>query len=75
MLDHGNVINVVEVGDDVHLLICLHSIRDKEGQLDYIAIALPWNSCYEEVYCKDGVINGMMFIRDISSSTDKFIES
>jgi hypothetical protein len=60
---HGNVLEVLAMGSDVDVLICLHPLGGAEGdgQPDYIAVRLPWDRC-SEVICGDkakGV--GMVF--------------
>jgi hypothetical protein len=53
---HGNVLEVLAVGGDVDVLICLHPLRGVEGdgQPDYIAVRLPWDKC-SEVVCGNKV--------------------
>ena len=63
LLDHNNVLEVLTMGRNVDVLICLHPLKSVEGdgQPDYIVVCLPWDRC-SEVICGDkanGV--GMVF--------------
>jgi len=44
MPGYGNVIDVTKVGNDVHLLICLHSIGNKEG--NWTISQLPYHGVH-----------------------------
>jgi hypothetical protein len=68
---HGNVLEVLAMGSDVDVLICLHPLGGGEGdgQPDYIAVRLPWDTC-SEVVCGDKV-NGVGMVFD----NGKFPES
>jgi hypothetical protein len=61
---HGNVLEVLAMGSNVDVLICLHPLRGGEGdgQPDYIAMCLPWNRC-SEVVCGDKA-NGVGMVFD-----------
>jgi hypothetical protein len=60
---HGNVLEVLVVGSDVDVLICLHPLGGAEGngQPDYIAVRLPWDKCSEVVYGDKANGVGMVF--------------
>jgi hypothetical protein len=51
---HNNVLEVLAMGSDVDILICLHPLKGAEGdgQPDYIVVRLPWERC-SEVICGD----------------------
>jgi hypothetical protein len=61
---HGNVLEVLAMGSDVDVLICLHPLRGAEGdgQPDYITVHLLWDRC-SEVICGDKA-NGVGMIFD-----------
>jgi hypothetical protein len=61
---HRNVLEVLAMGDDVDVLICLLLLGGAEGdaQPDYIAVHLPWDKC-NEVVCGDKV-NGVGMVFD-----------
>jgi hypothetical protein len=60
---HGNVLEVLAMGSDVDVLICLHPLGGAEGdgQPDYIAMRLPWNRCSEVIYGDKANGVGMVF--------------
>jgi hypothetical protein len=60
---HGNVLEVLAMGSDVDVLICLHPLggAEEDGKPDYIVVRLPWDRC-NEVICGDKVnAVGMVF--------------
>jgi hypothetical protein len=60
---HSNVLEVLAMGSDVDVLICLHPLGggDGDGQHDYIAVRLPWDRC-SEIVCGDKANEvGMVF--------------
>jgi hypothetical protein len=61
---HGNILEVLAMGSDVDVLICFHPLGGGEGdgQLDYIAVRLPWDRC-SEVICGDKA-NGVGMVFD-----------
>jgi hypothetical protein len=61
---HSNVLEVLAVGGDVDVLICLHPLGGAEGdgQPDYIAVRLLWDKC-SEVVCGDKA-NGVGMVFD-----------
>jgi hypothetical protein len=61
---HRNVLEVLAMGDDVDVLICLHPLSGTEGdaQPDYIVVRLPWDKC-SEVVCGDKA-NGVGMVFD-----------
>jgi hypothetical protein len=68
---HGNVLEVLAMGSDIIVLICLHPVggREGDGQPDYIAVRLPWDRC-NEVVCGDKA-NGVGMVFD----DGEFLES
>ena len=72
---HGSVMNIIEKGDDVHVMICLLPIRDKEKEPDYIALALPWAKCSEDVSGPKSMENGMQFEASTPATGEEFMVS
>ena len=68
---HGNNLEVLAMGDDIDVLICLLPLgRAKEdAQPDYIAACLPWDKCSKVVYGEKANRVGMVF------DDGKFLES
>ena len=71
----GNVMNVIEKGPDVHLMICLLPIRDPEKHADYVAVVLPWATCSEDVSGQKAMENGMQFDGTTPASGEEFMTS
>jgi hypothetical protein len=63
LLGHNNVLEVLALGSDVDVLICLHPLEGAEGdaQPDYIAVRLPWDKCSEVIYGEKANKVGMVF--------------
>jgi hypothetical protein len=61
---HGNVLEVLALGSDVDVLICLHLLGGAEGdaQPDYITVCLSWDKC-SELICGEKV-NGVGMVFD-----------
>jgi hypothetical protein len=60
---HGNVLEVLAMGSDIDVLICLHLLggAEEDGQPNYIAVCLPWDR-FSEVICGDKANTvGMVF--------------
>jgi len=72
---HGSVMNVIEKGPNVHVMICLLPIRDADKQPDYIAVSLPWAKCNEEVCGHKSMENGMQFEGQSPVSAEEFMIS
>ena len=71
----GSVMNIIEKGEDVHLMICILPIREKEKEPDYIAVALPWAKCSEEVCGPKSMENGMQFEEETPATGEEFMIS
>jgi hypothetical protein len=64
LLGHGNVLEVLAMGDNIDVWICLLPLGGAEGdaQPDYIVVRLPWDKC-SEVVCGDKT-NGVGMVFD-----------
>jgi hypothetical protein len=71
---HGNVLEVLAMGSDVDVLICLHPLGSAEGdgQPDYIVVRLPWNRC-SEVICGDKANAVGMVFDEFPKSEDEMM--
>lgn len=70
---HGNVLNVIEMGDDVHILICLLPLGSDEREPDYVAVSLPWRKNSEEVNGIKAREHGMIFDEDSPKDAEEFM--
>lgn len=75
LLGHGSIMNVIEKGPNVHIMIWVLPIRDAKTEVDYVTIVLPWVECIEEVLEPKSIENGMRFHADRSISGDEFMIS
>jgi hypothetical protein len=60
---HGNILEVLGMGNDVDVLICLLSLGGAQGdaQPDYIVVRLPWDKCSEAIFGDKANAIGMVF--------------
>lgn len=70
---HGNVMNVIDMGEEVHIGICLLPLAAGERQPDYVAVSLPWRKNHEEVNGIKARENGMIFDGESPADVTEFM--
>jgi hypothetical protein len=69
----GNVMTVMAVGSDVHVMICLLSVVNSDGAANYFAIELPVHKCTEEVCGEKSMLMGMTFVGNTPADAEDLI--